>query len=115
LRKLIWPALTLLKICQEQILARFSALRSNKNQGWFLSESTSIIREVYPNPFTNEITISNLSKSNEDIEIYNLLGQNLTHLIAISYFNGGAKIETSKLPKGVYVLRTKSFSKKVVK
>ncbi len=66
---------------------------------------------IYPNPASEflEIEVNNLMK--EDIKIYNLLGQDLTHLT--SYNNN--KLNISKLPMGYYVLEVKTFANKVYK
>ncbi len=54
---------------------------------------------IFPNPFTNELTISGL---NGRIEIYNLLGQ----IILKTKVNEVERINTSELIKGAYILKT---------
>lgn len=53
---------------------------------------------IFPNPFTNELTISGL---NGRIEIYNVLGQ----IILKIKVNEVEKINTSELIKGAYILK----------
>ncbi len=66
---------------------------------------------IYPNPASEiiEIKVNDLSK--EDIKIYNLLGQDLTHLIS---YNGNM-LNISKLPIGYYILKVKTFANKLYK
>ncbi|MGL1889928.1 MAG: T9SS type A sorting domain-containing protein, partial [Reichenbachiella sp.] len=54
--------------------------------------------KIYPNPFTNELHIN--SKSVVKLWIFDLSGNQLMEL---EY--GGATIDTSKLPAGMYVVR----------
>lgn len=68
---------------------------------------------VYPNPFTNEISIENISK-NEDylIKIYNSLGQN----IYSGVLNSDKKtINTSELNSGIYFLYIQGKEKFIIK
>jgi hypothetical protein len=66
---------------------------------------------IYPNPATDIIQINGNYLIKEDINIYNLLGQDFTHLT--SYENN--KINISNLPSGYYILKVKTFAKKVYK
>ena len=69
---------------------------------------------IYPNPFTNRILIDKRLNTDE-ISIFNALGQNMAN--NISLINHGQKTEiiTTNLPRGMYVLKTKTFAKKVIK
>lgn len=62
--------------------------------------------EIYPNPVSDIIHINGNDINKGDIKIYNLLGQDHTGLI--SFENG--KLNVSKLPKGYYVLKIKTFA-----
>ncbi|GGF01948.1 Por secretion system C-terminal sorting domain-containing protein [Chishuiella changwenlii] len=66
---------------------------------------------VYPNPITNsEFYIKGLEK-NETIDIYNLSGQLVQ---TIRNVNTDSKVRLNKLPKGVYIVKTKKQSTKVI-
>jgi hypothetical protein len=66
---------------------------------------------AYPNPFTNEITLSLQNFSNKAVvEVYNLSGQLLYHEIAENIPSG--KIG-SELPKGLYMLTITDGNKRV--
>jgi len=66
---------------------------------------------VYPNPVKNqEFVISGIDK-NETVKIYSLSGQLLR---TINNVNDKEKINTQKLPKGVYFITTKTQSAKII-
>jgi len=66
---------------------------------------------VYPNPITNsEFYIKGIEK-NETIDIYNLSGQLVQ---TIRNVNTDSKVRLNKLPKGVYIVKTKKQSTKVI-
>ncbi len=64
---------------------------------------------IYPNPFTNKIIIEHYTTT--DISIYDVLGKDFTPSISINRNNSGIEIQTQKLPKGLYLLKTPSFVK----
>ena len=66
---------------------------------------------IYPNPASEIIEIEVESLNKKDIKIYNLLGQDLTHLTS---YNSN-KLNISKLSTGCYILKVKTFTKKVYK
>ena len=70
---------------------------------------------IYPNPFINELTIYNTNTSVEEVRVYGLLGQNLTNDVSIKKIDQNIKIETSNLPKGMYIIKTETFANKVYK
>jgi hypothetical protein len=66
---------------------------------------------IYPNPASEiiEIKVNNLRE--EDIKIYTVLGQDLTHFTS---YNSN-RLNISKLPTGYYILKVKTFANKVYK
>ncbi|HHG84210.1 MAG TPA: T9SS type A sorting domain-containing protein, partial [Bacteroidetes bacterium] len=72
--------------------------------------------KVYPNPFQNTIAIlSTADIHDEDIAIINILGQDMTKWVAVSYRKHEIQIDASKLPNGFYVIRAKNFTQLVNK
>ena len=69
---------------------------------------------VYPNPFTDKITIKGIELNETDIQLYSMLGQNLNGLISIQ-INGDTTINTSKLMVGTYILRVKEKASILIK
>lgn len=69
---------------------------------------------VFPNPFKNEVNISNSTTSNENTkyEIINTTGERITELFSK---NNVVTISTSNLNKGVYVLKITSIKGVIVK
>ena len=65
---------------------------------------------IYPNPATNEIKISNLSPEENQIKIFNLLGQQVKSLSVSNEQNH--TINISDLSSGIYML-TVSNNKKI--
>lgn len=66
---------------------------------------------VYPNPVKNgELFIAGISK-NETVQIYSASGQLVQ---TINNVNNNEKISLKKLSKGVYFVKTKSSSTKVI-
>jgi hypothetical protein len=75
--------------------------------------STTPRPKVYPNPFSDKVIIEN---SNEkEISIYNILGQDYGSSISLTITPKSIEINTTNLPKGVYLLKTKSFTYKLYK
>jgi hypothetical protein len=66
---------------------------------------------IYPNPASEIIEIKVNDLSQEDIKIYNLLGQDLTHL---TYYSSN-KLNISNLTSGHYILKVKTFANKIYK
>ena len=73
-------------------------------------EKTQSEISIYPNPATNEIKISNLSSEENQITIYNLLGQQVKNISVSNEQNH--TINISDLPSGIYML-TVSNNKKI--
>ena len=76
-----------------------------------VNDNESSIISWFPNPIKETLTVSNLLFKKNDVTIYNLLGQNFTKDILIS----GNNINISKLPKGFYVVKIKTFTNKIYK
>lgn len=66
---------------------------------------------IYPNPASQIIEIKANDLSQEDIKIFNLLGQDCTYLT--SYYSNALNI--ANLPSGYYILKVKTFANKVYK
>jgi len=70
---------------------------------------------VYPNPSSNKITVSAHGLNIEDCNLYNNYGQNISSSITINELeNNQISITTSYLPDGVYLVKVKSFTKKII-
>lgn len=70
--------------------------------------------KVYPNPFSNKIIIENYTDT--DIFMFNLLGQDLTNSISVTKTTQHSiEINTTNLPKGAYILKSKTFSNIIYK
>ncbi|HKJ80320.1 MAG TPA: T9SS type A sorting domain-containing protein, partial [Prolixibacteraceae bacterium] len=67
--------------------------------------------KVYPNPFENKLWIENTD--DENVSIYNILGQNVYHSQNKRKENNGS-LNTSSWQKGVYILRTVSNGAKML-
>lgn len=63
-------------------------------------------RRVFPNPFIDRITVENCKK--EEILFSNLLGQDFNNVISINESSNGLEVDTRNLPKGTYILATKT-------
>ncbi len=69
---------------------------------------------IYPNPSYNQITIE--GTESEYFKIYNLLQQDVTHLVKLMHKNEDISvIDLSNLTEGVYVVKTKNYFAKVYK
>uniref|UniRef100_UPI0035939F85 T9SS type A sorting domain-containing protein n=1 Tax=Aquiflexum sp. TaxID=1872584 RepID=UPI0035939F85 len=61
---------------------------------------------IYPNPATDNITIKGLPSGASHLKIYNMLGQEVTHLTKIILRNEGmVHLDISPLNSGIYQLR----------
>ncbi|WP_034057812.1 GEVED domain-containing protein [Lacinutrix jangbogonensis] len=71
---------------------------------------------IYPNPTENQISISGDSGELEIVNIYNVLGENVTSNVLFVENNEQKKIlDLSKLSSGMYLVRTKTATNKVYK
>tara|TARA_B100000809_G_C14947883_1_gene462801 strand:- start:36 stop:836 length:801 start_codon:yes stop_codon:yes gene_type:complete len=71
---------------------------------------------IFPNPASNQITITGKQIAFEEINFYNTLGQNVTALTQQSIKNGGQLIiDLSRLSQGMYYIKTKNKVFKILK
>lgn len=68
------------------------------------SEPAKNSLEIYPNPATDEITISVEAANEIQISIYNVLGENIFPVNAFTA-NGKSTIDVSEFPSGIYFVR----------
>lgn len=61
--------------------------------------------DVYPNPFTHTLTVTGMSFNAKDVKIYNMVGQDYTTAVNITY----NELNLSGLPNGMYILKIKDF------
>ena len=67
--------------------------------------------DVYPNPAVDVIYFEGDALQEQDIQVYNLLGQDLTAQTSYAY----GVLDVSLLPKGYYILHVKGLTRKVYK
>jgi len=98
-------------ICKETV---YKDIKINKLEINDINNAQNFI--IYPNPFGNILTIeSKVGYDIKDIEIYNAIGQNLTNLVFIDKTDSIIRINTSKLPQGMFVFKSNNFVYKVYK
>jgi hypothetical protein len=68
--------------------------------------------KIWPNPFSNKITISTFLPLEFPVKIYNTLG---TLIYSSNIENGNAEIDMSEHPNGIYFMRIGSTIRKIVK
>lgn len=76
-----------------------------------VDKTNGIPFKIYPNPFEDYIELSGINFKADEIKIYNILRQNVTHLTSFEK----TTLNTSNLPIGLYILKTKLFLRKLVK
>jgi len=80
-----------------------------------LSLANNLI-EIYPNPTSNEVTLSASAYELDIISVYNIIGKNVTNQIILKEINETKIIiDLSKLSKGIYYIKTKTTANKVYK
>lgn len=70
---------------------------------------------VYPNPFTNSITLKNVILEKSELSIVNAIGQDFTDLVSVDSSENNTIINTANLVSGVYLIRTASFTSIIYK
>lgn len=98
-----------------EVTSGYGCVRFNEYN--FVSESmpvgikNSIIDELklYPNPVTDMLIIGENAQELNELKVYDLLGQQIDIDINAN------KIDFSKLPSGVYIIKTKTTTHKIVK
>ncbi len=77
---------------------------------------TNGILSIYPNPSNDIINVSNSFNSKHTISIFNILGENVTHLVTTKTFdNNHSQIDISALPKGSYIVSCNAINKSFIK
>lgn len=72
--------------------------------------------EIYPNPAEHQLVVIGNSHELEGVEIYNSLGQNVTHLVQINKIHNKKYVfDISDLSNGFYYLRTRTTTNKLLK
>ena len=72
--------------------------------------------KVYPNPATDQITIEGIKGEQTGIHIYNVQGENVSHLInTVKSREPGLSIDLSQLSVGIYFIKVDSSFVKVLK
>ncbi len=69
---------------------------------------------AFPNPFSEEIIFKNLDENGSPVKVYNIYGQDLTHLINVDR-TVVSKVNTILLPKGIYLFKIKNTTKIMLK
>lgn len=80
------------------------AIEFNNSSG--LNSLSNESLNVYPNPTQDYLYLESASEKIEEIQLFNLLGQDFTELITIE----GNRLNISKLPEGFYLLCVNSSS-----
>ena len=71
---------------------------------------------IFPNPFKDQIWLEGERLEIESFSIYNLIGQQIsTPIDIIEQTDRSYLIDLSKIPNGIYILKTKNHSGKVIK
>ena len=72
---------------------------------------------IFPNPFTNVITIEGPEDEFENLKIYNSIGQMVRDVPFNDLFVAPNKkeIDVSELAVGVYYIKTKTYQTKILK
>ena len=68
---------------------------------------------VYPNPSSGYITITGLRNRPKEIKVYSLLNRDLSSIVEVEFTNKNTKLDLSRLPPGVYILKTRNYAKKI--
>jgi len=83
-----------------------SAINDNELMGSLIS--------IFPNPFNEKITINNINTYYNDVSIYNFLGERIDD-IHKKMFENEIEIETTNLPKGIYLIQINDYTFTVYK
>jgi hypothetical protein len=71
---------------------------------------------IYPNPTKNIATIASSDVELSKLRVYNMIGQDLTKLVKVlSQQQTSLSIDISRLPKGMYYIKTKTLVGKIYK
>ena len=69
----------------------------------------------YPNPFNEYIIVENISSNINNIEVYNVIGQNISDDISFKVQGNKILINTTNLDRGMYFIKIGNVVKKVIK
>ncbi len=82
----------------------------------YIDASASSTLLIYPNPVIEQICLSGNVGELSDIQLFNAMGQNMSHQIRIS---PGIKsqfiLDLSRIPAGEYIIKTKWHTNKILK
>ena len=71
---------------------------------------------LYPNPSSKIISVVGCSSELEGLAVYTLLGKNMTSEVNVYIENDGLlQLDLNKLKSGVYIIKTKMSTRKIVK
>ena len=89
----------------------YSSIRAVKLDGL---ENVTV--KIYPTPTQNQITIESSFLEIEELQVYNMLGQDVSSYIELIESNERSiVISLTNLPQGIYTIKTKSTVNKVLK
>jgi hypothetical protein len=78
--------------------------------------SIKVTASVYPNPFYDQITLEGMETELKEINIYTILGQNVTAQTKLITKNENKLVmDLSELKLGIYVIKTKTATYKIFK
>lgn len=80
-----------------------------------VSQPCSEKLSFYPNPFREKIIIENKILDVRDISIFNLTGQDLSHMISVHKCDNRTIIDTSELSEGLYLIKVGEQGKIIFK
>lgn len=77
-------------------------------------QKSSLEVNIYPNPTNTRLTIKGDPSELKEILVYNVLGQDVTHMVNEVEINLSSKIvDLSRLSKGLYYIKTRTIATKV--
>ncbi len=70
---------------------------------------------IYPNPTSAQITVEGNQEELKALQIFNILGQNVTNRSIITKEADKLNIDLRQLPNGIYIVKAKGNSVKIIK
>jgi len=70
--------------------------------------------QPHPNPFNNSLIVP-IEEGERNLQLFNLQGQDVLHQVTRAVQNGQIVLDTTPLPKGVYFIRYRGQSARLVK
>ena len=81
-----------------------------------VKELESMLLKIYPNPGKTQITIEGRKSELAEVKLYNLFGQDVSASVRVTgRSNATLTMDISNLPNGVYILKTKNNTRKIIK